>query len=312
MVFILRIIAAVVIPLALAFSAACAPSAPTLPTDTSPPAIAMKMAGSGGPAFLSDITHYEWSDDGARAGELLSWIPRDAGSSDPIVAARAGKTAHVVGGFLADQYMNVKGAGAKNPALIQSYAATLIPYLGAMVGDPMGTSDFEPLDGLDTEMPRTASVFAVMASDPKANSMFTEAADNRAAAYEREFADVAAANPSSADSPAQQDNLARAARLLGLNAAGARLAGKESQNSTTSHAKTNLAYVVVSRMLRGQDPHFSLEYFTPNGSLKSPDQVGSAQWSLYDAQLFNYLATYPAITDAIYNFGRTYGSIAGS
>jgi len=65
-------------------------------------------------------------------------------------------------------------------------------------------------------------------------------------------------------------------------------------------------------MLRGTDPHFSAEYFTPKGALKTPDEVGNAGWSLYDEQLSNYLAKYPAITEAINKFGRTYGSVAGS
>jgi hypothetical protein len=312
MFLILRIILAVAIPFAVLFSAACAPSAPELPSDPSPAAVADKLTGPGGSAFLTGITTYEWPDRGLRAGELMSWIPRDAGSSDPATATRAGKTARAVAVFLADQYKSVKDAGSKNPALIQSYAAALIPYLGAMVGDPTGTSGFEPLDGLDTDMPSTALVFTVMASDPKANDMFTAAAHNRATAYERQFADAAAANPSSAGSQEELENLRRAARLLGLIAAGARLAGKESPNATEAHAKTNVAYEVATRMLRGTDAHFSAEYFTPNGSLKSPSEVGDEGWSLYDTQLFNYLATYPEITDAIDRFGRTYSPIAGS
>jgi hypothetical protein len=36
-----------------------------------------------------------------------------------------------------------------------------------------------------------------------------------------------------------------------------------------------------------------------------------AAWSLYDTRLFNYLASYPTITEAIDKFGRTYSSVAG-
>ena len=312
MLLMMRVILAVITPLAVLFSAACASSAPELPGDTSPATVADKLTGANGSAFLTDITTYAWSDHGLRAGDLLNWIPRDAGSSDPATATRAGNTAHALAAFLADQYKNVKDAGSKNPLLIQSYAAALVPYLGAMVGDSTGTSGFNPLDGLDTDMPSTALVFTVLASDPKANDVATDGADNRAAAYVRRFADAAAADASSAGSQEALENLRRAARLLGLVAAGARLAGKESPNTTGAHAKTDVAFEVATRMLRGTDPHFSAEYFAPNGSLKSPSEVGDEGWSLYDSQLFNYLATYPAITDAIDRFGRTYSSIAGS
>jgi len=301
-----------VISFALLLSTACAPSAPELPSDTSPAAIAERITGSGGSAFLSEITTYNWPDHGRRAGELLAWIPRDSGSLDQATAARAGTTAHALAVFLADHYAEVKDSGKTNPALIQSYAGALVPYLGAVVGDQKGVSSFEPLDGLDTDMPRSATVFAAIGSDPSANSTFTEAANQRGLALEREFADAVAADPSSASSAAQHERLARAARLLGLVAAGTRLAGTAPPDSSSSHAETAVAYAVASRMVQGRDPHFSAEYFTPQGVLKAPNQIDAAQWSLYDTQLSNYLATYPAISKAIDRFASRYRSIAGS
>lgn len=35
-----------------------------------------------------------------------------------------------------------------------------MPYLGAMVGDDRNTAGFTPLDGLHSEMPRSAALFA--------------------------------------------------------------------------------------------------------------------------------------------------------
>ena len=90
------------------------------------------------------------------------------------------------------------------------------------------------------------------------------------------------------------------------------MAGTAPPDSSSSHAETAVAYAVVSKMLRGTDPHFSAEYFMSDGALKAPDQVDNAQWSLYDTQLSNYLATYPAITKAIGQFVNRYRSIAGS
>jgi hypothetical protein len=297
---------------ALLLSGACAPSSPELPSDASPAAVADRVTGSGGSAFLSDITTYEWPDDGRRAADLLSWIPRDANSSDRATAARAGTTAHALATFLADHYSDIKNSVGRNPALIQSYAGALVPYLGAMVGDPTETSGFEPLDELDSNMPRTASTFAVMNTDAQASAIFAEAANKRGATYQGNFANAVAVDPSSATSPAQHDTLARAARLLGLVGAGNRLAGATSSEMTAAHARTEVAYAVASKMLRGPNPYFSPEYLTPDGTLKQPDQVENAAWSLYDTQLANYLATYPPITKAVDQFVSRYESIAGS
>ncbi len=96
-------------------SAACTPSAPALPTDASPAAVSEKVRGSGGSSFLGDITSFERPDDGRHAGELLSWIPRDAKSSDPETANRAGATAHAIATFLADHYNDVKERAQPTP-----------------------------------------------------------------------------------------------------------------------------------------------------------------------------------------------------
>jgi len=287
-------------------SAACTPSAPALPTDASPAAVSEEVRGSGGSSFLGDITSYEWPDDGRHAGELLSWIPRDAKTSDPETANRAGATAHAIATFLADHYNEVKGAGATNPALIQAYATALIPYLGAMVGDPNGTSGFEPLDSLDSSMPRTAEVFAVMATDAAADHTFIDAASSHADTYEKQFADLAAADPT-LSSPNWRNDLLPAARIRGLIKAGSRLAGRQ-PDPTTQRSVYELQYLVVSRMVRGSAPFISPEYFNPDGSLKSADEI-DGPWSRYNAQLGSYLTSYPQITDAIKVFQDTFTAI---
>jgi hypothetical protein len=306
----MRIAIAVVMCATALVAAACSPSAPALPTDTNPDKLAGQISGAEGTAFLRDITTHEWPDEGQRAGELLSWIPRDARSSDSATAARAGATTHALAAFLADHYTEVKDAGSTNPALIQSYTAALIPYLGAMVGDPSGTSGFEPLDRLGSPMQRTALVFAVIAGDAAANREFTDAAKNRAAKYEQQFAGYAAADPSLSKPDPRREPLAWAARLLGLVAAGDRLANPDSAEPLSFRPATEVQYEIVSRMVGRSDPRISPDYFNPDGTLKPPDKVGNGAWSLYDSQLANYLASYPRLSDAIAEFDRMYLSIA--
>jgi hypothetical protein len=306
----MRITLAVVVCATALIAAACSPSAPALPTDISPDKLAGQISGADGTAFLRDVTTHEWSDEGQRAGEMLSWIPRDAGSSDTATAARAGTTAHALAEFLADHYTEVKDAGSANPALIQSYAAALIPYSGAMVGDPSGTSGFEPLDRLGSPMQRTALVFAVIARDDAANRELTDAAKNRASEYEQQFANYAAADPSLTKPDPRREPLAWAARLLGLVAAGDRLANPDTAMPLSIRPATEVQYEIVSRMVRRSDPRISPEYFNPDGTLKSPDKVGNSAWSLYDSQLANYLASYPRLSAAVSEFDSTYLSIA--
>lgn len=306
----MRIMVAAVVFATAVVTAACSPSTPALPTDTSPDKVAGQISGGEGTAFLRDITIHEWPDEGQRAGELLSWIPRDARSSNSPTAARSGTTAHALAAFLADHYTEVKDAGSTNPALIRSYAAALAPYLGAMVGDPSSTSGFDPLDRLGSPMQRTALVFAVIAGDGAANREFTDAAKNRAAEYEQQFASYAAADPSLSKPDPRRESLAWAARLLGLVAAGDQLSNPDSAVPLSFRPATDVQYEIVSRMVRRSDPRISPEYFNPDGILMSPDQVGNDAWSLYDSQLANYLATYPKLSDAITEFDSTYLSIA--
>lgn len=286
-------------------SAACTPAAPALPSDANPVTVSERVTGSGGSAFLDEITTFEWSDDGRRAGDLLSWIPRDAGSSDPATATRAGTTAHAIAAYLADHYKDVNDAGRTNPALIHAYAAALIPYLGAMVGDPKGTSGFQPLDSLDSSMASTAKVFAAMATDA-ADRTFVDAASSRADTYEKRFADLAATDPTLSN-PDWRNELLPAARIRGLIKAAARLAGRQ-PDPTTQRSIYELQYMVVSRMVRGSAPSIGPEYFNPDGTLKSTDEI-DGPFSRYNAELGSFLMSYPQITDAIKDFQHTFTAV---
>ncbi len=135
---------------------------PSCPPSTDTAAIADRVTGPDGQAFLRDITTASWDDDGHRAAELFAWVPRDAQSTDRAAATRAGQTAHAIASFLADEREKIAGAPA-NPALWQAFAQSLVPYLGAMVGDESGVVGFEPLDG--PEFADAAHHIAVRSND---------------------------------------------------------------------------------------------------------------------------------------------------
>jgi len=61
-------------------------------------------------------------------------------------------------------------------------------------------------------------------------------------------------------------------------------------------------------MVRGSAPFISPEYFNPDGSLKSADEI-DGPWARYNAQLGSYLTSYPQITGAIKAFQDTFTAI---
>jgi hypothetical protein len=281
---------------------------PELPSHTDVSAIADRVTGPDGQNFLRQIVSASWDDGGRRAGELFGWIPRDAGSTDQVTATRAGQTAHAIASFLADE-RDISAGTPANPALWQAFAQSMVPYLGAAVGDESGVSAFAPLDGLDSQMRRTAALFAAMTKEPDANRIFTAAASDRAHTYEAAFAKAAVAEPLSADRGDAQRDLLRAARLRGLVAAGAYIADPESEKPTAAHAQTELAYQVASLSARPDDPHINPEFFKGE-RLLPPSQIADVDWSIYDSQLTVFLAASPQILEAIQQFGRVYGLIA--
>lgn len=283
-------------------------SEPDLASVANPAAASQKLTGADGPTFLREISTYEWSDDGKRAAASLAWIPADATSADPTVAQRAGRTAHAIAEFLAGDWQGTKAASAENPALFEAYAKALIPYQAALVGGSTGTAGFAPLESPDGKMPKTAQLFAAMSGRPAGRS-FIEAAASRATSYEEQFANYAAANPTLPHTEPGQEELLLAARLRGLISAGTRLAGEQTVPPTET-SLYELQFMVVSRMVRGRDPRISPEFFNPDGSLRSADQIDGGSWSRYNAELASVLAPFPRLTEAIETFGETAQAIA--
>lgn len=275
---------------------------PELPSSTDRSAIIDIVRGPDGQEFLRDITAAKWSDDGREAAELFAWIPREAQSPDRSIATSAGQTAHSIASFLSGDDAS---ADPSNSALWQMFARSLIPYLGATVGDLSGVAGFDPLDELNSDMQHSAGLFATMTKNAEANRPFTDAASKLAQAYEAAFAKAAVADPLQADQGNAQRDILRAARLRGLIAAGSFIADPQIGRPTTAKAQTQVAYQVASLTARPGDPHINPEFFIAD-RLKSPAEISDANWSIYDTQLTVFLAPSPRINDAIRRFGRTY------
>jgi hypothetical protein len=281
-------------------------SVPELPSSTDRSTIVGIVTGPQGQKFLRDITAAKWNDEGGRAAELFAWIPHDAQSPDLSIATSAGQTAHAIASFLSGDDAS---DDPNNSSLWQMFARSLIPYLGATVGDPLGVAGFAPLDELDTEMRHSAAIFTAITKDAEANRAYTDAARKLAQVYEAAFAKAAVGDPLQADQGNAQRDILRAARLRGLIAAGAFMANPQTGRPTAAKAQTEVAYLVASLTARPGDTHINPEFFIAD-RLKSPAEISDADWSIYDTQLTVFLAPSPQINDAIRRFGRTYELIA--
>lgn len=165
------------------------------------------------------------------AAALFAWIGRDATSDDSEDATRAGETAHALARFLSrneSALLNIPSgflnrstttAGAINPALVDAFAAALIPFQGQLVCDNRDTEGFELLEPqCESAVLAARPVFAVLSSEPTGYTEFAMAAQSRANRYLEVFADN---DPSGINNPTPAA-LAYIGRLLGLTTAGAR------------------------------------------------------------------------------------------
>jgi hypothetical protein len=309
--------AVVVITALIGFLAACGDSSPKVPSDTSPESVHALLTGPNGNQFLRDISTYKWGAGSGRVTELFTWIPRNATSPDVQKRTTAGETAHAIAGFLADRSNDLSGdksIGVVNPQLTQTYTDVVIPYLGAMVGDDAGTSGFQPLDGLDGPMPRTAAVFGVLRTDSTAGSRLADAVGRAADNYENQFADSAATNPTSGGADSNAD-LLRAARLLGL-ASAAGLHGSDGATFQPGDAVADLQFRIAARSVTGPNIDVPQQYFKSDGALMSPQDVraraGEFGWEDYTGKLGAYLAKFPSLAAAVISFQHEFSTAAQS
>jgi hypothetical protein len=183
---------ALAVTLPLAVLGACSNAEPTLPSSSNPAAVHQILAGPDGPAFLNEISTYDWPDDGAKAGEYFVWIGRDATSTDPSTATLAGESAHSLADYLAGRRGELTSIshgflglahspiGEMNPKLVAAFAAALTPYQGAMAGNDDGVRGFGRLGDSAGDFSSARSIFAVLATEPDSGARFVESAYDRA------------------------------------------------------------------------------------------------------------------------------------
>ncbi|OMC27968.1 hypothetical protein A5740_20595 [Mycobacterium sp. GA-1841] len=212
------------------------------------------------------------------------------------------------------EYLAGQPAGSttnvNNAALLTGYAKALSPFQSTMIGDSRRTSEFQPLDNLESGLPRTARVFSAIVSASDARKHFAGAAESLAETYEGKFTEFAAANPTLPDGRIERSYVLWSARLRGLLARSITLADSVDKASGSAGATTQLRFAIVSRMVHGSDPRISPQYFTDEGTLIDPAKLQGGLLSLYSAQLVNYLSTYPRLADAVAEFDQTLNLIA--
>ncbi|BBY19190.1 hypothetical protein [Mycolicibacterium litorale] len=230
----------------------------------------------------------------------------------------AGQTARALAQFVANNSNELRGGagndttsgsiGEVNPELTESYAAALIPYLGAMVGDPRGTSDFEPLDPVNGAMPRTVAVFAALRTGEAAAQHLSTALAELVDDYESTFAQSAVADPASVQP--RNVSLMRAARLLGAaKSSGFQSVGQYALD--VGDVAAQLQYRLASGLINGPNSDISPQFFD-GARLFSPNEVrgqlGESSWDEYTNQLSVFLSKSPRLTDAVTDFRATFMS----
>lgn len=256
----------------------CGSSPPTLPSDTSS-AVSEVLTSDSGQEFLSDITTYEWDDDGDAAGARFDWIGGDASSAQGDAASQANQSAAVLADFLLshdDDLMSVGSgfigitkmpAAELNPLLIRSYAWALAPYLNRMVSgdDPA----FESLRSTIVDDPAALrNMLSVIVADPEGARTLADAANAAAGILEDS---AAAAPPDSDDSVA---DLRAAGMLLGAVAGAVTHTGTtDVPTQTFGEALNGLSVRIATTLVRTDPNPASLSKYIRNGQLMAPADV---------------------------------------
>jgi len=169
----------------------------------------------GNARILIPLLEHDWGDGGVTAGRLVDWIARDAVVTDPdnsTRADRAGEAAHSLATLMSssgsetplaftdptntnpyDRLMNIPGVGdgksslgEMNPALAQSIASSLSPYVIDMVTSDRTlstTSNFGQLGPVET-----TRLFSILDGDPHAGTLISGHALAAADEIDRAFA----------------------------------------------------------------------------------------------------------------------------
>jgi len=286
------------------------PQAPELPGDSDPKSIHPIAPGPAGQEFLRSISEYKWGDQSGRITAWLQWIPGAATGPNPDDRARAAETSHTIATFLSDNLDSLNAMGDANPALTQSYTMAVVPYLGSLVTKDPLTPQFPPLDALDSPMPKTRSLFMVLATDPTSSLMLGQAIDRQVARYQDDLSQAVQRRPASNE---VDEPVLRIARLIALAAAARVRSLDPNSNWSQGNEETELNYILARASATGPNADISPRYFTSNGELMSPSRVrlefGEAAWADYSAMISAFISHIPNQRAAIAEFDRMSSTI---
>lgn len=287
------------------------PPAPDLPGDSDPKSIHQIPPGSAGQELLKSISSYKWGDQSGRITAWFQWIPGAATGPNPDDRALAAKTSHTIATFLADNSDSLQQIGSVNPALTQSYTMAVVPYLGSLVTKDPLTPQFPPLDALDSAMPKTRSLLAVLGTDPTSSLILGQAIDRQVARYQDALSEGVRRHPSASDE--MNEPALRIGRLIALASVADMRSLDQNANWSQGIEETELNYIFARASATGANADISPKYFTNNNELMSPSRVriqfGEAAWADYSAMLSAFTSRVPNQRAAIDAFNRTCSTI---
>lgn len=282
------------------------PSAPNLPGDSDPKSIHQLAPGPAGQEFLKSVSTYQWGDQSGRITAWFQWIPGAASAPNPDDRARAAETSHTIAAFLADNSDSLQHLGSVNPALTQSYAMAVVPFLGALVTKDILTPQFPPLDALDGAMPKTRRLLSLLGSDPTSSLILGQAIDRQIARYQDDLSE-AVRRQSNAPGVTTESVLA-IARLIAL--AGTAGVRSPDPNAPWSQGieETELNFIFARTTAAGPNADIPSKYFTNGSALMPPARVrlqfGEAAWADYSSMLSALVSRAPNQRAAIDEFNR--------
>lgn len=258
------------------------------------------FTGPNGADNIKAISEHNWADDGQAARTVTDWIDDAANPEISTVdqQLRAGETAQALANYLGNpdnKLLNLENSGLgggtetlgnRNHLLVQSYAESLIPYQGEMVGEDKmpGFSALEDPSGSD--LPLTRQLFAVIDSDETAAKNFNAHAYEQITEFQRDFARVAVDGPNINVNDQGSQGMARAGTLAGLVEGGAMMEAK-ARGEDALEAATS-AYDVKKN---------ALEYLTTLGTDKVPFAGGLIDAMGKDAFVKTMLGESPTLDD---------------
>lgn len=280
----------------------CTPAEPVLPDSSDPYQLRDRVASAAGQQFLKEVTIFRWRDRGAKVAHLFSWVPEWSAAETPTKRRAAADTAYAIANFLANTaptLLNLDNAGNGhvtvgdiNPAIVESYADAVIPFLGAMVGDSENSTGFQPLDQLDSSMPRTFAMLTVLesvdSSSADLGAAILKLTDQYRAALANSLADNSAPNNVSA-------RAIRLAQLFGLAfSSGLKAPDSRPYVFNPEVARTEIDYTLARATIAGPNDDIDRRYFGTDGKLLAPEYVrqhsGEAAWAEYSGMLGRYVA----------------------